>query len=90
MHKRRSAMSIELTGDMFRDAGDAPVRVIDPDTKREYVLLRAEQYERLQSLVAVDDGDIRGAYPLMDAVAAREGWADAEMDEYDHYSKPKS
>ena len=34
--------------------------------------------------------DIRGAYPLMDAVARSEGWEDPDMDSYDVYArKPK-
>ncbi len=28
-------------------AGDAPVRLTDPDTHQSYVLLRADRYERL-------------------------------------------
>jgi hypothetical protein len=31
--------------------------------------------------------DIRQAYPLMDAVARREGWDDPEMDSYDIYAR---
>lgn len=46
-------MSIELTEDLRREverAGDAPLRVIHPRTKEEFVLLRAEVYERLRRL----------------------------------------
>jgi hypothetical protein len=61
----------------------APVQLIDRRTKTPYVLLRADVYEQLQALLAEDEFDIREAYPLMDAVAAKEGWLDPEMDEDD-------
>ena len=32
---------------VVEQAGDAPVRLTDPDTHQSYVLLRADQYERL-------------------------------------------
>jgi hypothetical protein len=33
------------------------------------------------------EADIREAYPLMDAVARREGWDDPEMDSYNIYAR---
>lgn len=37
-----------------------------------------------------EDVDFREAYPLMDAVARREGWDDPEMDSYNVYvEKPQ-
>ena len=65
----------------IEQAGDNPARVIDPETKTIYVLVRAEDYERMRS--ACDfDCDIREAYPLMDRVASGEGWDDPTMDTY--------
>ena len=34
-----------------------------------------------------EETDIRGAYPLMDAVARQEGWDDPEMDSYNRYGR---
>jgi hypothetical protein len=42
---------IELTHEQrreVRDAGEAPVRLTDPETKAEYVVLKAELYERMR------------------------------------------
>ena len=60
-----------------------PPRVVDPRTNRIYVLVEAEQYERMRALLE-EELDIRAAYPLMDAVAASEGWDDPSMDIYNH------
>lgn len=41
----------ELTVEQRREvqgAGEAPVRLLDPETKSEYVVLKAEFYERMR------------------------------------------
>ncbi len=63
-----------------------PVPVVDQRTNTGYVLLRADLYEQMKTALE-EDLDIRGAYPLMDAVARAEGWADPEMDSYDVYAR---
>ena len=62
---------------------DKPLHVVDPRTQETYVLVRAEEYQRLKTLL-YDDSEfsVRNAYPLMDEVAAKEGWDDPEMDSY--------
>jgi hypothetical protein len=42
-------MSIQLTREQreVMAQSEAPLRFVDPESKREYVLLRAELYERL-------------------------------------------
>lgn len=70
----------------IEQAGDAPVQLTDPETNTAYVLIRAEVYERLRALC--DDFDIRDAYPMMNEVAAREGWDDPAMDIYNEYPPP--
>ena len=48
---------IELTPEqqqVLTQNGGEPIRAIDPATKTEYVLVRAEVYERLRSLLAGD------------------------------------
>jgi hypothetical protein len=63
--------------------GNEPVRAIDPVTNTEYVLVRAEVYERLKALVADDQGWSEGAYRASMEVFARDGWDDPRMDVYD-------
>jgi hypothetical protein len=65
---------------------DEPVRLIDPKTNIVYVLLRADAYERVCSLLE-DDHDIRDTYAAQFASAMRAGWADPAMSEYDNYDE---
>jgi len=70
----------------IEQAGGQPVKLTDPETNSVYIIVRAEVYERMCALR--DDFDIRDAYPLMDQVAAREGWDDPSMDIYNEYQPP--
>jgi len=80
-------MSIQLNEDQGR-ALENPDE-IPPISKKAYVLLATDQYERIKDLLE-DDFDIRQAYPLMDAVAAKEGWNDPEMDIYNDLDPRKN
>jgi hypothetical protein len=78
-------MTVKLSDEQHQalaERPEQPVRVVDERTNTAYVLLREDGYERVQGLLEKDDFDIRQAYPLMDAVAAKEGWADPDMDAY--------
>lgn len=77
-------MSIRLSNEQL--ASPSPIRVSDPETLRDYVVLRAEEYDQL---AALGEFTVREAYPLMDEVARKEGWDDPEMDVYDLYRQPK-
>jgi hypothetical protein len=78
-------MSIKLTDEQCqaieKDPG-LPVRVIDERTNTVYVILRADIFDRVRPLLDEGECNIRDAYPLMDAVARKEGWDDPEMDSY--------
>ena len=63
-------------------AGGTPVQVVDPKTQATFVLRSAEQFEKVRPLLGNMDVDVSDAYPLMDEVAASEGWNDPEMDIY--------
>jgi hypothetical protein len=70
-------------------ANGKPVRLTDPETKEEFVLLRAKVYDRLKSLLYDDaDFDVATGYPLADEVM-REDWDDPKMAEYDRYEEFK-
>lgn len=71
----------------IEDAGHAPVRLEDPETKARYILMTAEDFERVRSLVdragATKPDNLQAYYPMMDRVASAEGWDDPAMDIYD-------
>ena len=60
-----------------------PARALDPATNTEYVLLRAEVYDRIKALMADDRAAVEAAYLASLAVFARSGWDDPRMDVYD-------
>jgi len=68
---------------------NTPVRLVDPNTNATYVLLRAEEYDRVRALLE-DDFDIREAYPAQFSVAMRAGWGDPAMDDYNNYDEAYS
>lgn len=82
---------IELTEEQRRElrgAGEAPVRLVDPETKQEYVAVRAEVYARLQGLLYDDPpwtAEERDALAL--EAGKHAGWDD--MDEYENYERKK-
>ena len=83
-------MTIELTEEQRRQLEaypDAPVRLTDADSKRDYVLVRAEVYDHLCSLA--DDGlDMRQVTALVDASMREEDEGDPLLAEYQQYGRP--
>ncbi len=79
---------IELTEQQRQEVGEAiqPIRVVDPTTKREFVLVRAELFNSLRT--ALGDLDLRDTYPAVDRAFAS-GWDDAKMSDYDTYEQQK-
>lgn len=61
-----------------------PIRLTDPETQAEYVLVRAELFDRLRELLEGDDelAEVRAMYPHIWEVM-REDWDDPAMDVYD-------
>ena len=64
-----------------------PARVFNPRTRETFVLVPADAYERLKSLLG-EDFDPSEAYPAIDRAFA-EGWDDPKMDDYDRYEEFK-
>jgi hypothetical protein len=62
----------------IRMAGEGPVRLADPETQMEYVIVRADEYDR----ICASADDARAAYPLAMKVFGQDGWDDPQMDEY--------
>jgi len=78
-------MSIELTREQLQAAAAAPLRVRDPESQTEYVLLRAEDFDRVKVLLAEQDDArmVRAMFPYLATVFGKEGWDDPAMDVYD-------
>ncbi|HVA45716.1 MAG TPA: hypothetical protein VNH11_04950 [Pirellulales bacterium] len=62
-----------------RAAVETPVRIVDPDTNTEYVLLRADVYERVRHLFDDPSAD---AFLAQIESAAAAGWDDPALDVY--------
>jgi hypothetical protein len=60
-------------------AAETPPRIVDPATNTEYVLLRADVYERVRHLF---DDPAADAFMAQIESAAAAGWDDPEMDVY--------
>ena len=77
---------IELTDQQRQAIGDAtsPVLVLDPSTNREFFLIRADVFSRMQ--VALADINPREAYTAVDHAFAP-GWNDPKMADYDNYEQ---
>ncbi len=85
-------MTPHLTEDQrqaIKKTGGKPVDVVDATTNVHYVLVRADQYEKVRALVGeLTDIDPREAYAAIDETF-REGWNDPAMDKYDAYDAHK-
>jgi hypothetical protein len=77
---------IELTDQQRQELGESsqPVRVVDPVTHREFVLVRAETFARLQAAFA--ESEPRDTYPAVDRAFAA-NWDDPNMSDYDDYER---
>jgi hypothetical protein len=79
---------ITLTEEQRRelDLGE-PVQVLDPQTQQTYVLVRADDYERLRSLLAADDMPDVGA--LINEEMAEDDANDPGLESYQQYRKER-
>jgi hypothetical protein len=70
-------MTPRLTDDQrqaITEHGGTPVYVVDPATNASFVLLRAEQYEKMKAVIGEDEPE--AMYPLL-AEISPEDWEDA-------------
>jgi hypothetical protein len=68
---------------VVRDAGGEPVRMADPETNSEYIVVPAVVYEQLRELLGTGNAlppDARRRLLLQ--AGLRAGWDDPEMDAY--------
>ena len=75
---------------MIERAVDSPARFVDPETNESYVILKAEDYERICDVSHVNrEAQPEDMYPFIDEAFGRAGWDDPKMDDYNDY-KPRS
>jgi hypothetical protein len=69
--------------DALKQSGSEPVRICDPATDEEFVVLRAEMYEHMRSLLCADHALTHDEQRrLLFQAGLRAGWDDPEMDVY--------
>jgi hypothetical protein len=67
-----------------------PWRVLDPQTRRAYVLVPAEMYEGLKALLSDDSDWTEEELRLLLARSAEgNGWDEPGMDAYDRYEEER-
>jgi len=68
----------------IKDSQETPVRLVDPETNVEYVVLPVETFERMRKGVYYDDGPIteEEQTALLVEMGLSIGWDDPEMDVY--------
>lgn len=73
------------------EQGGAPVYVVDADTKETYVIVRANQYEKVKALFEhEEDFDPREAYPFVDEAMREDDASDPTLDSYQAFPRPQS
>lgn len=78
-------MLLKLTEEQRRAlaaAPDKPVRVSDPETNATYVLLKLEDYERIQAFFEEDPITDVERRVILQGVWKRADWDDPAMDDY--------
>ncbi len=68
----------------LKQNGTEPARVIDRSTNIEYVLVRAEVYDRLKALL---DDEMPDSASLVNEVMAEDDAKDPYLESYQHYAR---
>jgi hypothetical protein len=71
----------------LQQAGDQPIRVVDPNTQKVYVILEDSRFEQLRSLISDEPLSLSEQRHLLMQMGKRVGWDDPELDLYDNYDE---
>ena len=74
---------IELTEQQRQELAADPPRAMDPLTRKTYVLVTEELYERIRDLLVPERLTKAEQQAVLRAAGKRAGWDDPEMDVYD-------
>jgi hypothetical protein len=85
-------MTTKLSEDLreaLEQGGDLPVRLVDATTNAGYVIMRADQYEKVKAVFEREDDnfDPREAYPFVDEVMKDDDAHDPGLESYQSFSK---
>ncbi len=78
---------IELTEQQRQELTEPEPVAIDPETKTKYVLVRQEVYERLKTLIAIDDYDPDEGAAYINELMADDDTKDPYLESYQPYGK---
>lgn len=76
---------LELTEQQRQELNSPEPRAIDPQTGETYVLIRQSAYERLKSLLALDDYDPDESAAEINEIMAQDDANDPLLDSYQQY-----
>jgi len=82
-------MNLKLTDDQrqaIEDHGGTPIYVVDDMTNASYVLMRADQFERVKGFLEENDFDPREAYPFVERVMREDDANDPTLESYQNLS----
>ncbi len=78
---------IELTEQQRQELSTPEPVAIDPQTRETYVLVRRETYERLKTLLVLDDYDPEEGAGYIYEVMAADDAKDPYLQSYQHFGK---
>jgi hypothetical protein len=62
-----------------------PLELVDEVSHARFVLLPADQFDRVKALLTADEFEIGETYAAQSAALAAAGWDDPELDIYNNY-----
>ena len=74
----------------IQEAADSPPHFVDPETKVDYVLIRADVFDRIRALLEPDEGLNPQEMSALIWETMKGDWDDPRMDDYDHYPESQS
>jgi folate-dependent phosphoribosylglycinamide formyltransferase PurN len=88
-------MTIELSDELrlaLEKESGVPVHVVDTTTDEGYVIMRADQYEKVKTVFEREDRDVdpREAYPFIDEVMQADDADDPALESYQSFAKKES
>jgi len=76
---------MQLTDEQVLELAHAEPIAINPHTQETYVLVRRQAYDKLKSLLALDDYDPDEGAALVNEVMADDDGGDPLLESYQHY-----